>query len=176
MDALQAKKLKEIDGNITALEIAIRGEGNSRVKAELKRQLKKQEELRDGVKKAVAEDRIPLHAGIGEVGKATGGVMAVIDGNTAVLGVEVVKIDGLRTESRLLLTNYPTKNLKSRMTFESPDLFRVVSVTTDNSDALIVLGKSYYRVVEPIKKADVQRYRAMYDAELAAKAAVPPAQ
>jgi len=170
-DALHANKAKAHDDSIAALEIALRGEGNGQVKANLKKQLKRQQELRDEVKKTSPAIFLTPNSQTGDVGRVTGHVWAVIGERSIVItkGSTVGNDPKKKAESLLFIPSYSVKSLKSRQPFDAQELFQVIGTKTENADALIAIGKNPYRVVEPIKKSDVQRFRALYDAELAAE-------
>jgi len=171
-DALHATKIKVNDTNVALLLIDINNAKHPKVIAELKRRLRQQERNRESIEKSDIWAELPSHPIVGDVGRvaSTGRVFAVINGRTAIVASGASEaVDGETFRLFLVLKNFSTKSLKTDAPVVSEEVFQVTETKVDDFNTLFAIGKRPYRVIEPIKKSDVQRFRALYDAELAAE-------
>jgi len=168
-DKLRETKIKGNDTNVAFLLIDINNARDPKVIAELKKQLRRQEQYRESIEKTELWAELPQDPAVGDVGRVrnSGRVFAIINSRTAVVSTDVV--DSEKYRLFLVLKNYSTKSLKVDAPVDSEDVFQVTETKIEDFNTLFAIGKRPYRVIEPIKKSDVQRFRALYDAELAAE-------
>lgn len=149
------------------LEIKIRGEAAPQKKANLRRQLVQAEKSLAELKRSRVTAFLPNEAEVASIGALRPGkVRAVIDDHVAVIDVVHVVRGGQKRTYRFsyVITLPETNRLKVDHDFESPELWRVTGeATTDDRITRALRPHFQLRIVEPIKKPDVEKARAAYE-------------
>ncbi len=162
---------------IKGLEIAIRGEGVPQLKSKLRRELAQVVKSFDELKKSKPLAPMLGAPAVGDIGYFESfTVVAVIDDHTVQVQVQYNSKRGeFIPPMSVLLTGPSVKSLKSRQMVHGTELWRV----TDTDVEKIPLDQKrrgnipdIYKV-EPVKKAELDQYRAMYEAEKKQNVAPP---
>jgi hypothetical protein len=162
-EAAHTKKIEDTIQQIADFEIAIKGEPLARRKSILTANMHKTEDALAKLKKS--KERPPLEfpsqPTVDMVGPLpTMTVHAVVDDDTVILKKNFLTV----------IANIPTKELKARTRFDSPDLWEITHIGNDTPAAqrylpdISKIGGPVY-TVRPLKALDIKRYRAAFDAE-----------
>lgn len=173
---------------ISDLEILIRGESRVNRKANLRRELNQVENSFDELKRSKVFAYMPNEPAVGDIGVfAVARVRAVMDEHSvlAFVGEEKPTII-YGGGGPVLFTGIATKSIKANSWMNSVETWRVTAKSTEDKVVLRWLGsddneqsfrnaKKLFYVVEPVKKGEIEKHRAQYEAEKKQKKDVPAA-
>lgn len=161
---------KELDQTIDNLEIGIRGEGQFRILQDMKFELRQAKSAREQLRKTKPFAMLPDEPAVGDVGILQPCyVVAVLDGKTAILTQQPMSQQfDERSPYRkkgfaYIVTKADTKPLKMRERAMSQDVWIVMADKSDNESVTRITAKQSVRVLEPIKKSDLERHREMFE-------------
>lgn len=162
----RAATLKGLETQEDNLEIAIRGEGQLRILQEMKSELKRVKASKEQFKKTKPFAVLNDPPDVGDVGILQPFyVAAVIDGQTAILSGNPAgdRSTGINKYAMIVVTKSDTKPLRMRERAYSRDVWIVLAEKSENESVARLTKGQTVRVLEPIKKIDLERHRASFE-------------
>ena len=173
---------------ISDLEILIRGESRVDRKAKLRRELNQVENTFGELKRSKVFAYMPKEPAVDDIGVfAVARVQAVMDEHSVLAYVGEEKQTVIYGGGEpVLVTGIATKSIKANTWINSVETWRVTAKSTEDKAVLRWLGgddneqsfrqaKKRFYIVEPVKKGEIEKHRAQYEAEKKQKKDAPGA-